>query len=91
MLVFFDAVGRETGKFKFAANPGTGGSLQTLIATQEFASLPGAPVPDALDLRLGTVVGGIELALEPGVTFARTVDSSLGEPVFSRSTVACIA
>jgi hypothetical protein len=37
MLVFFDAAGRETGKFKFPANPATGGTLQTLIATQEFA------------------------------------------------------
>src|SRR5438046_3259159 len=45
MLVFFDAVGRETGKFKFPANPPTGGTLQTLIATTEFANLPGAPAP----------------------------------------------
>lgn len=48
MLVFFDATGRETGKFKFPADPPTGGSLQTLIATQAFANLPGAPAPDVI-------------------------------------------
>ncbi len=48
MLVFFDALGRETGKFKFPADPPAGGTLKTLIATQEFASLPGAPEPDIL-------------------------------------------
>src|SRR6185503_3472456 len=30
------------------ANPATGGSLQTLVATQEFANLAGAPVPDVI-------------------------------------------
>jgi cytochrome c peroxidase len=48
MLVFFDATGRETGKFKFPANPPTAGTLKTLIATQEFANLPGAPRPDVI-------------------------------------------
>src|ERR1051326_753601 len=52
MLVFFDATGRETGKFKFPCNPtttppiGTANSPLTLIATQDFANLPGAPTPD---------------------------------------------
>src|SRR5688572_18028348 len=48
MLVFYDAVGRETGKFKFPVNPPTGGTLHTLIATPEFANLPGAPAPDVI-------------------------------------------
>ena len=48
MLVFFDATGRETGKFKFPVNPATGGTNKTLIATQEFADLPGAPVPNVI-------------------------------------------
>jgi hypothetical protein len=48
MLVFFDATGRETGKFKFPGDPPTGGTLKTLIATLEFASLPGAPAPDII-------------------------------------------
>jgi hypothetical protein len=46
MLVFFDALGRETGKFKFPISPPSGGTGKTLIATREFAALPGAPVPD---------------------------------------------
>jgi len=48
MLVFFDATGREIGKFKFPHNPPTNGTLKTLIATQEFADLPGAPTPDII-------------------------------------------
>src|SRR5689334_19371016 len=44
MLTFFDAVGRETGKFKFPGDPEDNNN-QTLIATQEFAALPGAPTP----------------------------------------------
>jgi cytochrome c peroxidase len=45
MLVFFDAAGRETGKFKFPHSAPLDTNTQ-LIATQEFANLPGAPVPD---------------------------------------------
>lgn len=48
MLVFYDRAGRETGVFRFPRNPGTGGTLQTLIATQAFAGLEGAPEPDVL-------------------------------------------
>jgi cytochrome c peroxidase len=48
MLVFYDSAGRETGKYKFPKNPAVGGAVQTLIATQEFANLPGAPVPDVI-------------------------------------------
>jgi hypothetical protein len=47
-LLFFDGAGRETGVFAFPANPGTGGSLLTLIATAEFAAVPGAPTPDVI-------------------------------------------
>src|SRR5215813_9448003 len=45
MLVFFDATGRETGKFKFPHNVPLDTNPQ-LIATQDFANLPGAPTPD---------------------------------------------
>jgi cytochrome c peroxidase len=45
MLVFFDAAGRETGKFKFPHNVPNDTNPQ-LIATQDFANLPGAPTPD---------------------------------------------
>jgi hypothetical protein len=46
MLVFYDAGGRETGIYKFPANPPSGGSLDVLVATAEFAALLGAPTPD---------------------------------------------
>src|SRR4051795_9383123 len=45
MLVFFDATGRENGKFKFPHNVPLDANTQ-LIATQEFANLTGAPTPD---------------------------------------------
>src|SRR5947209_7474202 len=41
MLVFFDATGRETGKFKFPHNVPLDAKPQ-LIATQELSNLPGA-------------------------------------------------
>jgi hypothetical protein len=46
MLVFYDATGRETGIYKFPVNPSTGGTLQTLVATADFAAVLGAPAPD---------------------------------------------
>src|ERR1041385_2782063 len=45
MLVFFDATGREIGKFKFPHSVPLDTNTQ-LIATQDFANLPGAPTPD---------------------------------------------
>jgi hypothetical protein len=58
MLVFFDAVGRETGIFKFPSNPPTGGTLKTLVATSDFAGLPGAPAPDIVIPALLNAIGG---------------------------------
>lgn len=46
MLVFYDSRGRETGMFRFPEDPPTGGTLRTLLATPEFASLAGSPRPD---------------------------------------------
>jgi len=45
MLLFFDATGRETGKFKFPTSVNPDPNPQ-LIATQDFANLPGGPKPD---------------------------------------------
>jgi hypothetical protein len=45
MLVFFDAQGNETYRYKFPNNPPCGNG-NALIATQAFASLPGAPAPE---------------------------------------------
>ena len=45
-LVFFDATGREIGKFNFPFDPPTGGTRDVLVATQAFADLAGAPTPN---------------------------------------------
>jgi len=45
MLVFFDAQGNETYRYKFPNDPPCGNN-DVLIATQNFANLPGAPTPE---------------------------------------------
>jgi cytochrome c peroxidase len=57
MLVFFDATGRETGKFKFPHSVPADANPQ-LIATQDFANLPGAPTPDFIMPPLLSPIGG---------------------------------
>ena len=57
MLVFFDATGREIGKFKFPHNVPADTNPQ-LIATQDFANLPGAPAPDFIMPPLLNPIGG---------------------------------
>lgn len=57
MLQFFDAAGRETGKFKFPHDVPVDANPQ-LIATQDFANLLGAPVPDFIMPPLLSPIGG---------------------------------
>lgn len=57
MLVFFDAAGREIGKFKFPHSVPLDTNPQ-LIATQDFANLPGAPAPDFIMPPLLSPIGG---------------------------------
>ena len=57
MLQFFDVAGRETGRYKFAHDVPLDSSPQ-LIATQEFANLPGAPAPDFIMPPLVNPMGG---------------------------------
>ena len=57
MLVFFDAAGRQIGKFKFPHDVPADANPQ-LIATQEFANLPGAPAPDFIMPPLLSPIGG---------------------------------
>src|SRR5476649_472406 len=57
MLVFFDASGRETGKFKFPHSV-TADANPQLIATQDFANLAGAPTPDFIMPPLLSPIGG---------------------------------
>jgi hypothetical protein len=63
MLVFFDAIGRETGIYKFPSDAPAGSPTQTfpfpaLIATQDFANLPGAPTPDFIIPPLLNAISG---------------------------------
>ena len=58
MLVFFDAAGRETGKFKFPHDVPADANPQ-LIATQDFANLTGAPTPDFIMPPLLSPIGGM--------------------------------
>jgi hypothetical protein len=58
MLVFFDAAGRQIGKFKFPHDVAADANPQ-LIATQEFANLPGAPAPDFIMPPLLSPIGGM--------------------------------
>ena len=57
MLVFFDGAGRVIGKFKFPHDVPADTNPQ-LIATQDFANLPGAPAPDFIMPPLLNPVGG---------------------------------
>jgi hypothetical protein len=57
MLVFFDGAGRQTGKFKFPHNVPADANPQ-LIATQDFANMPGAPTPDFIMPPLLSPFGG---------------------------------
>src|SRR4026209_2280695 len=45
MLIFFNGAGIETGRFFFPSNAPVGQNT-VLIATTNFAALPGAPIPD---------------------------------------------
>src|SRR5215469_14097810 len=58
MLVFFDAAGREIGKFRFPHDVPADTNPQ-LIATQDFANLPGAPAPDFIMPPLLSPIGGM--------------------------------
>ena len=58
MLQFFDAAGRETGKFKFPHDVPADTNPQ-LIATQDFANLTGAPTPDFIMPPLLNPIGGM--------------------------------
>jgi hypothetical protein len=58
MLQFFDVAGRETAKFKFPHNVLADSNPQ-LIATQGFASLPGAPTPDFIMPPLLSPISGM--------------------------------
>ncbi len=87
MLVFFDAQGRERGKFKFPVDPPTGGTLKTLIATQEFAGMRGAPLPDVIIPPLLSPISGKVCFLgNPANPFAFTRNECVSYGAFTGDT-----
>jgi uncharacterized repeat protein (TIGR01451 family) len=69
-LVFFDAAGTQTGEFIVPGNPPGGTNRSVLFATQAFANLPGAPVPDFI------FPGGLLQPASGKVCFKNTADLS---------------
>lgn len=57
-LAFFDATGREIGRFNFPSDPQEGGTSNVLIATQELAEMAGAPTPDIMIPALLSPISG---------------------------------
>jgi cytochrome c peroxidase len=62
MLVFHDAAGFETGRYVFPADPPSGipdsnDFYSVLLATADFADLPGSPAPDFI-LPAGLIAAG---------------------------------
>src|SRR5256885_2197311 len=57
-LQFFDATGRETGRFKFPHDAPGPAAANVLIATQDFANLPGAPTLDFIIPPLLNAISG---------------------------------
>ena len=86
-LLFFDAAGAETGKFNFPANPPTNGTLDVLIATQEFADLAGAPTPDIIiPPLLNPVAGKVCFKNNPANGFAFVITKCLSYGSFTGDT-----
>lgn len=73
-LAFFDSAGRETGIFRFPFDPPTGGTLRTLVATNAFANLPGAPAPDI-------VIPPLLVPLAGRVCFRNNTLNAVAEPI----------
>lgn len=70
-LRILDVHGRETAVWAFPTDPGTGGSLLTLLGTADYAALPGVPAPDVIIPPLLPAGGG-------RVCFESTADVDLG-------------
>jgi cytochrome c peroxidase len=92
-LVFYDATGAQTGQVVFASDPPVGpaepgiGGYSVLIATQDFASLPGMPAPDVLIPAQVIAQGGkICFKHNPGNPNAQPVNLCLSYGNFAGST-----
>ncbi|MCA9898991.1 MAG: DNRLRE domain-containing protein [Ardenticatenaceae bacterium] len=77
MLVFYDALGNQTGRFVFPGNPPPNAS-NILVATAEFAALPGAPTPDfIMPAEIVPIAGKVAFQNNPDNPNATPVDIAL--------------
>jgi len=83
MLIFFDAQGNETYRYKFP-NDAPCGNNEVLIATQAFANLPGAPTPEFIIPPVISPVSG-------KVCFRGNPTSNGGEAFFAFERNLCVS
>ena len=77
MLVFHNSLGDETGRYVFPSNP-TPGSTSILIATAEFAALPGAPTPDfIMPAEIIAIAGKVAFRNNPDNPNSQPIDIAL--------------
>ena len=76
----------QCGRFKFPSNTPAGGTLDVLIATQEFADLPGALAPDIIiPPRLTPINGKVCFKNDPDNTVL-TINDCLSYGAFTGDT-----
>ena len=77
MLVFHNAIGDESGRFVFPSDPSPGSST-ILVATAEFAALPGAPAPDfIMPAEVVPIAGKVAFRNNPDNLNAQPIDVAL--------------
>ena len=77
MLVFHNANGTETGRYVFPSNPPPDSST-ILVATAEFAALPGAPTPDfIMPAEIVPIAGKVAFRNNPDNSNAQPIDIAL--------------
>jgi hypothetical protein len=88
MLVFYNALGTQTGRFVFPSDPPTA-ATRVLVATAAFAALPGAPTPDfIMPAEIVPIAGKVAFQNNPDNPNATPIDVALsyGGATYSGST-----
>ena len=86
MLVFFDATGKQTGRFVFPSNP-AGGKQTVLIATKEFKDLTGITPDFIMPTGIMPIAGKVSFRNNPDNTsFTVNLSLSYGGTGFTGST-----
>ncbi|WP_420644030.1 DUF7594 domain-containing protein [Candidatus Leptofilum sp.] len=77
MLVFYNALGNQTGRYVFPDDPPASAS-NVLVATADFAALPGAPTPDfIMPAEIVPIAGKVAFQNNPDNPNATPVDVAL--------------